>query len=262
MATTHMRWSLRGHEHSPAARSLLTTALGDYVADVVGVAGRLSRLPVLVGQSMGGLVVQLALARGAPARAGGLLASAPPRGILGATLRLARRHPLAFAEVNLTLRLWPIVRTPALARDSLLRPTATEAEATALHARLQDESYRAFLGMLLPGLDPSRVTVPMLDLGGAPMPSSPRRRSAPRPSPMASRQRSSRRLGTISCSTRPGNGSRVASWSGSPRRGFRADALSEPHRQEPGSAAHEAESYSGRAKTLIRMASCVIGRRR
>jgi alpha-beta hydrolase superfamily lysophospholipase len=47
----------------------------------------------------------------------------------------------------------------------LLRPGAAPEETARLHARLQDESYLAFLGMMLPGLDPRRVKVPVLVVG-------------------------------------------------------------------------------------------------
>jgi pimeloyl-ACP methyl ester carboxylesterase len=157
--------SLRAHGGSPARPSLRRASLGDYVEDVLEAAAGLPAPPVLVGHSMGGLAVQLALARGARAVGGVLLAAAPPRGVLGATLRLARRHPLRFLEANATLRLWPMVKTPALVAASLLRPGASPEEAARLHARLQDESYLAYLGMMLPGLDPRRVKVPMLVVG-------------------------------------------------------------------------------------------------
>ena len=80
-------------------------------------------------------------------------------------LRVARRHPAAFLEANLTWRLWPLVRTPALVREALLPDSFTDEQVAAVHARLQDESYLAFLGMLVPRIDPSRVRVPMLVIG-------------------------------------------------------------------------------------------------
>jgi alpha-beta hydrolase superfamily lysophospholipase len=58
--------------------------------------------PVLVGHSMGGMIVQKYLeSNGAPAAL--LLASAPPQGVVGATARVAFRHPLAFLKGILTM---------------------------------------------------------------------------------------------------------------------------------------------------------------
>jgi hypothetical protein len=158
--------SLRGHGRSALRRSLRLTSLGEYVEDVARAADRVGRPAVLVGHSMGGLVVQKHLAGGGRAAAGVLLASVPPRGAMGATLRTARRHPLAFLRANLTWSLWPVLATPALAREALLPASFTDAQAAAVHARLQDESYLAYLGMLAPGVEPARVRVPMLVIGG------------------------------------------------------------------------------------------------
>ena len=64
---------LRGHGRAPCA-DLGRVSMGDYVADVAAAAGGLSRPPVLVGWSMGGL---LALMYGAVASTLGVLALGP-----------------------------------------------------------------------------------------------------------------------------------------------------------------------------------------
>ncbi len=82
--------SLRGHAGS--AGRLRTSTIGDYVSDVLRTAATLPEPPVLVGHSMGGLVVQLALAR-RPFRAGVLVAPVPAHPALGSLLSVARQHP-------------------------------------------------------------------------------------------------------------------------------------------------------------------------
>jgi pimeloyl-ACP methyl ester carboxylesterase len=67
--------------------------MSQYVADVVATAQSLPRPPVLVGHSMGGLVVQQALARFA-APAGVLVAPVPAHPAVASLLAIARRHPL------------------------------------------------------------------------------------------------------------------------------------------------------------------------
>ncbi|NDP38037.1 MAG: alpha/beta hydrolase [Rhodoferax sp.] len=63
--------------------------LADYVGDVAQVARQLSAAPIVIGHSMGGLVVQKYLQmHGAPA--GVLMASIPPTGVLRTALHLAR----------------------------------------------------------------------------------------------------------------------------------------------------------------------------
>lgn len=82
--------SLRGHGASRG--SLRTARLSHYVDDIVDTAADLPQPAVLVGHSMGGLVVQLALARYA-ALAGVLVAPVPAHPAVGSLLSIARRHP-------------------------------------------------------------------------------------------------------------------------------------------------------------------------
>ena len=84
--------SLRGHGESSGR--LRTALLSQYVDDVVRTA--VEELPgpaVLVGHSMGGLVVQKALARYA-ARAAVLVAPVPKHPAVASLMAIARRHPL------------------------------------------------------------------------------------------------------------------------------------------------------------------------
>ncbi len=159
--------SLPGHGGSPGRERLRWTRIAEYAAAVIEVAQGLPTPPVLIGHSMGGLTVQKALETCA-APAGVLLASVPPGGVLAGTLRLSQRHPLVLLRVNLTFSLAPVVGTPALAREVLFSPGTPEAVVRACHARLQDESYLAFLDMLALDLPrPDRVRAPLLVLGGA-----------------------------------------------------------------------------------------------
>lgn len=157
--------SLRGHGRSARPRRFRLASLGDYVEDVARAVARLGRAPVLVGHSMGALVAQRYVAGGGSAAGLVLLAPVPRAGVLGATLRVARRHPLVFLESNLTWRLWPVMRAPARARELLLRPATPPDEVRAVHARLQDESYLAYLGMFRGAVDPAAVRVPVRVIG-------------------------------------------------------------------------------------------------
>lgn len=159
--------SLRGHGASEGRGRLRWTRVAHYVADVAQVAGQLQRPPALVGHSMGGLIVQKYLeSHQAPAAV--LLASCAPSGLLPLYFRIARRHPLTFLKANLTLSPFPLIGTPSLAREAFFSVDMPEEKVTAYFARMQDESYRAFLDML--GLDlprPKQIKTPMLVLGAA-----------------------------------------------------------------------------------------------
>lgn len=154
--------SLRGHGASAGRDRLRRTSVADYVAQVVG---GLPSPPVLIGHSMGGGIVQKYLeSHAAPAAV--LLASVPAKGLLPATLRFARRHPLAFLKANLTLSMFPVVATPALAREAFFSAAMPPEQVRAFFERLQDESYRAYLDLLLLNLPhPERVATPLLVLG-------------------------------------------------------------------------------------------------
>jgi pimeloyl-ACP methyl ester carboxylesterase len=158
--------SVRGHGSSPAPKGLRRCSVADYVDDVAEVAARLPTQPVLVGHSMGGFVIQKYLEHHTAAGAI-LMQSVPPTGVLSATLRVARRHPIAFAKVNASLRLAPLVATPELVRDLFFSGSTPDKQVNSYQSRLQDESYLAFLGMLALDLVRTKQVnrIPMLVLG-------------------------------------------------------------------------------------------------
>jgi len=91
--------SLRGHGGSPTDKRLRDLSFADFVTDVTAAADALPTRPVIVGHSMGGVLVQRYLElRDAPA--GVLMASMPPQGYLRSGLRWIKRHPWHFAKLT------------------------------------------------------------------------------------------------------------------------------------------------------------------
>jgi pimeloyl-ACP methyl ester carboxylesterase len=119
---------------------------------------------VLVGHSLGGLIVQRYLEHG-PARGAILLAPLPRRGTAAVVARLAVRHPAAMLATNLSLRLRPFVATPALVRELFFTPDTPQELVDDTFGRLQDESWPAFLDTLVVWPRPRRVQVPILVTG-------------------------------------------------------------------------------------------------
>jgi pimeloyl-ACP methyl ester carboxylesterase len=153
---------LRGHDQR---RGRIWHRVRGYVDDVTIAAAGLAEAPVLVGHSLGGLVVQKYLERHRAA-GGVLLASIPPSGSIGITARIAVRHPVVFAKANLSLSLRPLIGTPALVRELFFTVDTPEPIVDECGARLQDESYLAYLDTLAFVLArPRRVAAPMLVLG-------------------------------------------------------------------------------------------------
>lgn len=161
--------SLRGHAGSEGRAALRWTSIWQYVADVAQVADQIAReqgaRPVVIGHSMGGLITQRYLERHcAPAAV--VIASVPPHGIIPLTLRSLRKHPRVVIRLFATLTPYTLIETPALAHEYLYAPDTPRAEVERLHARTQDESFRALLDMALFSLPrPARVKTPLLVLG-------------------------------------------------------------------------------------------------
>lgn len=159
--------SLRGHGGSSGREKLRWARGRDYVADVREVAQTLPDMPILVAHSMGGYVTQKYLEK-YEARAAVLMASVPSKGVLRTTLNIARHYPLPFLRVNLKLSLYPLVETVEQTRALFFSADMPKAQVQRYFEQIQDESYMAFLDMLVLALPrPKKVPpLPMLILGG------------------------------------------------------------------------------------------------
>jgi pimeloyl-ACP methyl ester carboxylesterase len=159
--------SLRGHGKSECKGDIRWVRLRDYVEDVAQVAKSFQTAPILVGHSMGGMIVQKYLETHlSPAAI--LLASAPPSGLLPSTLSLAKRHPDVFLKIMLKLSPGSMVGTPALYKETFFSDTLPEDRLMEYFGRLNEESLRVTLDMM--GLDlphPKRIKAPMLVIGAA-----------------------------------------------------------------------------------------------
>ena len=134
--------SLRGHGGSPMQGPLDLASLDDYVADTLLAASRFDK-PVLIGHSMGAIVVQRA-ARRCGASAMVLMAPVPPHGLTGSLLALAARDPPLFLAIN-AMQLASVQDTSGLRllRDNLFSQSVTESDARRYLLRMQRESQRA-----------------------------------------------------------------------------------------------------------------------
>ncbi len=158
--------SFRGHGASPTAKRLKNLSFADYLADVAAVAENLPTPPVVIGHSMGGVIVQKYL-ESHEAPAGVLMCSMPPQGYLRSGLHWLRRHPWHFTKLTVTGKSLPYVSTPELARERFFSPHTPEPLVRRYAARLQEESARAGLDGLVRLPKPDRVRTPVLVLGAA-----------------------------------------------------------------------------------------------
>jgi pimeloyl-ACP methyl ester carboxylesterase len=160
--------SLRGHGASEGHERLWSWRLRDYVADVEQVAAALPRPPVLIGHSMGGLVVQQVLHR-RPVPAAVLLAPVPPHGLLGSLLGIALTDPELHRQLAWAQTLGPRSVTGGAVRRALFSDDGRsgDGEVRGYLERFQPESLLVLFDLLGLDLPPSlpRLDLPVLVLG-------------------------------------------------------------------------------------------------
>lgn len=150
---------LRGHGDDAGPDEL--ASIDDYVADVLLAVARIGTPPVLVGHSMGAIVVQRALRR-ASVRAVALLAPVPPQGLLGSSMLLAAKSPEMFNEINKLYSGSGLPPALDVLRDALFSPQLPLADARRHLQRMRQEAPRALFDLSWPQhfwLD--RATVPL-----------------------------------------------------------------------------------------------------
>jgi pimeloyl-ACP methyl ester carboxylesterase len=150
---TALAVSLRGHGASAGA--VRGATLAQYVDDVVAAAGQLDRPPILIGHSMGGLVVKLALTRTATPAA--VLVAPAPEARFGHAIRIAARHPRTVLALVLG-------RQVPFTRNQLLSSEVSDEDAERVMARLGPESALAQYQVLFVHKPPVPAACPTLVL--------------------------------------------------------------------------------------------------
>jgi pimeloyl-ACP methyl ester carboxylesterase len=137
--------SLRGHGRSGGRERLNEFGLAAYADDLLAVIAQIEHAPILVGHSMGALVVQKALERGIECPARVLICPVPPFGLLPATFSLAFTRPALFAQIQ-AMAAGHRVSLDALQQALFSGPLEAE-RLQRVYARMQPESSRALLDM-------------------------------------------------------------------------------------------------------------------
>lgn len=156
--------SLRGHGASEGREKLKWTPVSDYVTDVFQAASRLPTPPVVIGHSLGGLVVAKYLEKyEAPAAI--LVAPSPSEGMFWSGMRLQFQNPLLLAKCALKQDLAFMFATPERAKKFLFSADANDAKVAEYTARFGSESYRANVEMIWNLPKPEKIKTPMLVVG-------------------------------------------------------------------------------------------------
>ncbi|HEY0048467.1 MAG TPA: alpha/beta fold hydrolase [Pyrinomonadaceae bacterium] len=156
--------SLRGHGASAGGENLKWTSVSDYVADVFRAASALPKMPVVVGHSLGGLVVGKYLEKHS-APAGILFAPSPSEGMFRSGFGLQLRNPWLMTKVNFKQDYALMFSTPKLAKKFLFSANADDRKIAGYAARFGKESYRAALEMIYNLPKPRKIKTPLLVIG-------------------------------------------------------------------------------------------------
>lgn len=158
--------SLSGHGKSRRADHLDGYSIADYVVDVAEVVDALPAPPVLIGHSMGGMVVQKYLEQDHAIPAAVLLCSVPPQGLMSSALGLMMSSPNLLTDLNRIMGGGQ--PHPESLRDALFHQPIDADILMRYYHRCQPESHRAIWDMTMFNLPhPSRMTLPPLLVLGA-----------------------------------------------------------------------------------------------
>lgn len=155
--------SLRGHGQSDGHDNINRWRIADYVTDVATVVEQLPAMPVLIGHSLGGVVVQHYLAqRIAPAAI--LLASSPHQGMMKTSLKMLLRYPRPMIKMLATGNMahaLPLFETIFFSEEM------PRERVHAYFRRMGNESFCAFMDVVLFDKPQLRKTqTPMFIIGG------------------------------------------------------------------------------------------------
>jgi pimeloyl-ACP methyl ester carboxylesterase len=139
-------FSLRGHGKSGGYNQTAWTSLNDYVDDLHHVVSKIDGDPIIIGHSMGGMILQKYLEHHS-CKAAVLMASIPSDGLFGASLSMAVLHPQNFFFFQTTHYLGQNVITPMIGQRALFHRDMHPAEVQKYLSRMQSISVRALHDM-------------------------------------------------------------------------------------------------------------------
>jgi pimeloyl-ACP methyl ester carboxylesterase len=158
--------SLRGHGGSEGI--LAWASLADYVEDVASAVSGIGSEPILVGHSMGGLLVQHYLATH-PVKAAVLLSTLPPSGLASSAMHMSMFSPDVLWQLGLLQSLGPQAVSPEIIHRAFFSDKTSQESVHLLMPKLQAESHRVSTELLCPAqpTPPDGVMrPPVLVLGG------------------------------------------------------------------------------------------------
>ena len=158
---------LSGHGASEGREHLHTFGINDYAEDLAQVTRKFDVPAILIGHSMGTVVIERLLER-QQAQGAVLMAPVPPTGILGATMKIALSEPTFFDQQARAIRGKYSPETLQMLRDVYYSPETTNENLIRFAPFFQSESRRAILDLTLLAMHLGwrRPALPVLVIGG------------------------------------------------------------------------------------------------
>lgn len=158
---------LSGHGGSEGRERLHSFGLDDYVGDTAQAVGEMGATPILIGHSMGTVIIERYLER-ASAPAAVLMAPVPATGTLAASMKLALTEPAFFSETTRASRGEYSQQTLRTMREVYYSPDTRPEELLRFQGYFQAESQRAIgeLALLALRIPRRRPRLPVLAIGG------------------------------------------------------------------------------------------------
>ncbi len=159
--------SLRGHGSSDGAEALAKASFRDYLEDVTSVFDGFDEAPIVIGHSLGGMLIQkLIEQRTVPAAV--LVSTPTPKTLRMAGLKLVKKYPTNILRFLITLNPDHIYKDRALVRALFFSPGRTDEDLARHLIRLlsEGESRRIFLDVMFQRFTKPFDPVPVLIIGG------------------------------------------------------------------------------------------------
>jgi len=156
-------FNLPGHEKPGKIKGINKFSLGDYVQSLEKEVAKLDSPPIIIGHSMGGLIVQKYLEKNTCKKAI-LMASIPHYGAIKTSLRFLKK-PYAYPAL-LGFDLYRLVNSLDKSRVAFFSKGFSKQDLIEYTDQLCSESYLAFLNMLFPRIKINyHLKIPMLVIG-------------------------------------------------------------------------------------------------
>lgn len=143
-------FNLPKHDKPGQIKGVNKLSLDDYVEALKTQVQKLDEQPIIIGHSLGGLILQKYLET-EPCKKAILLASVPPKGVLGTTLNFLKK---GYAIKSLlTFNMFNLVNSPEKAKWAFFSDNLPDHELLEYTQNLCGESFKLFLQALRPNIN-------------------------------------------------------------------------------------------------------------